>query len=91
VIEFVRYPYSGDFKKTQIMKTPFGAIRLAAIEDLLVKRLVSTKHWKQQGDFEHARLLAVLYSEQLDWDYIERFAKREDVEDLLKALLAALA
>jgi len=34
------------------MSHPYGPVRLAAIEDLLVKRLASAKHWKVRGDFD---------------------------------------
>lgn len=86
VVDFVRYPYTGDVTKTQEISTPHGAIRVAALEDLLVNRLVSTKHWQQKGDFDQARLLAVLHGDRMDWDYIEELAKDQHVEDVLAFL-----
>lgn len=86
VVDFVRPPYTGDQTKTQEISTPYGAVRVAALEDLLVKRLASTKHWKRKGDFNHARLLVDLYADQMDWDYIEGLARDYHVEDVLAFL-----
>ena len=86
VVDLNSYPYTGDVGKTTIMTTPYGTVRLAAIEDLLVKRLISAKFWKQKGDFDHARLLAVTFRDRIDWDYVESFARREDVSDMLARL-----
>lgn len=86
VVDFVRYPYTGDRSKTQVLSTPFGAIRVAALEDLVVKRLISTKHWKIKGDFEHARLLVALYGDRMDWDYIEGLSVEQHVLDVLEIL-----
>lgn len=86
VVDLNRYPYTGDVEKTTVVSTPYGRIRLAAIEDLLVKRLISTKFWNQKGDFEQAQLLALGFWNRIDWDYVHRFAQREDVIDLLTLL-----
>jgi len=90
VVDFVAYPYTGDFKRTQILQTPYGPVRLAAIEDLLVKRLASTKHWNIPADFEHAKALAVLYRDRIDWEYTREMAETYSVTDLLAALERAL-
>lgn len=86
VVDFVGYPYTGDRSKTQVLSTPYGPVRVAALEDLLVKRLVSTKHWEIKGDFEHARLLAALYGDRMDWDYVERLSEEQHVQDVLEVL-----
>jgi hypothetical protein len=90
VVDLVKYPYTGDLARTQVYTTPYGMIRVAGIEDLLVKRLASAKHWKIPGDVEHAKLLALLYGDRLDWDYVRKFAALHDVEDFLEALLRAI-
>lgn len=89
-VDLVKHPYTGDIGRTHVVSTPYGEIRVAGIEDLLVKRLASTKHWKVAGDFEHARLLAVLYREKIDWAYVGQLAKTYDVEDVLAVLMKAL-
>lgn len=86
VVDFVRYPYTGDKSRTQVLSTPYGAVRVAALEDLVVKRLISTKHWRIEGDFEHARLLAALYGDRMDWEYIERLSEDQRVQDVLEIL-----
>jgi len=90
VVDLVKYPYTGDLSRTQVYTTPYGMIRVAGIEDLLVKRLASAKHWKIPGDVEHAKLLALLYGDRLDWDYVRKYAAHNDVVDFLEALLTGI-
>ena len=90
VVDLVKYPYTGDLARTQVYTTPYGMIRVAGMEDLLVKRLASAKHWKIPGDVEHAKLLALIYRDRLDWDYVRNYAALNDVEDFLEALLRAI-
>lgn len=90
VIDLVPYPYTYDRTKTQVLVTPYGSVRIAAIEDLLVKRMVSAKWWKRPGDLEHAKMLAVLYRDRIDWSYVEGLAIRFEVADLLSNLRNAL-
>lgn len=90
VVDFGSYPYTWDKSRTQLLKTPYGPIRLAALEDLLVKRLVSAKHWEREGDFQHALLLGDLYRDRMDWDYIEEVARQQQVLDMLETLQSTL-
>lgn len=91
VVDFVGTRYTGDLARTQILRTPFGAVRVAAIEDLIVKRLASAKHWKAAGDLDHAKLLIGVYRERLDWEYTLRLAREYDVFDLLNVLREGLS
>ena len=91
VVDLVPHPYTGSFERTTIVTTPHGPIRLAAIEDLIVKRLASAKHWKEKDDFEHAKLLAVAFRDRIDWDYVEDFATQANVADFLARLREAIA
>ncbi|TLZ52084.1 MAG: hypothetical protein E6K18_03480 [Methanobacteriota archaeon] len=90
VVDLNPSPYTGDIQKTSVMPTPFGSIRLAAIEDLLVKRLASAKFWKVRGDFDHAKLLAVAFRDRIDWEYVQAFAQKSKVDDWLARLLEAM-
>ena len=90
VIDFVKFPYTGDVRRTQVLTTPFGPLRLAAIEDLIIKRLLSAKYWKIKGDVDHARILAAQYRDTLDWDYMRSYAAREEVDDFFAALETTL-
>lgn len=90
VVDLVRFPYTGDVTRTQLYTTPYGRIRVAGVEDLLVKGLASAKHWRIPGDLEHAKLLSLLYGDRLDWGYVRRYAALNDVEDFLEALLKAI-
>lgn len=91
VVDFVKPPYTYDVTRTQVLVTPHGSLRVAAIEDLLVKRLISAKFWKISGDIEHAKLLALAHWDRIDWDYVRELAGRFDVADLLSNLMDAIS
>jgi len=74
-----------------VLVTPHGSIRIVAIEDLLVKRLISAKFWLIPGDVEHAKLLALLYRDRIDWRYVDELASRYEVADVLSSLRDALS
>ena len=90
-LDFVKPPYTYDESRTQVLITPYGSVRIAAIEDLLVKRLISAKWRRQAGDIEHAKTLALLYRDRIDWSYVEALATRQEVADVLAELRKALA
>ena len=91
VIDFVKPPYTYDITRTQVLVTPHGSLRVAAIEDLLVKRLISAKFWRRPDDIEHAKLLALAHWDRIDWDYVRGLARQFDVADLLSNLLEAIS
>ena len=78
-------PYeSGSRRLTRIVQTKFGDIRLAAVEDLLLKRLREARYWKQRPALAQAVLLLRIAGSDLDWEYIAFFAQRDAIEDLVK-------
>jgi hypothetical protein len=62
-------------------------IRVLGIEDLIVDRLNACKHWKSQYDCEQAHILAEVYSDKVDREYLKKRMKEEDLEmDLIKGM-----
>lgn len=72
------------------MNIPYGRVRFVALEDLIIKRLISVKHWRRKGDLDHAKLLAAMYGDVPDWDYMGTSAMEYDVAGLLTSLRSAL-
>lgn len=89
-MDFVKPPYTFDISRTQVIATPEGQVRVAAIEDLLVKWLMSAKFWHLPKDIDHARVLAVSNRDRIDWVYVQGLAESQDVADFLAALRTAL-
>ncbi len=89
-LDFVKPPYTGDISRTQVIATPEGQVRVAAVEDLLVKWLLSAKWWREPKDVEHARLLAVANRDRIDWAYVQRRSEEGEVADFLVALRRSL-
>ena len=87
--------YTGDPYRMEELQTPQGTIYIAAVEDLIVKRLASAKHWpgpQSQQELEQALTLWQLYANDLDREYLERQAREYHVLDLLTdTVLAARA
>lgn len=59
--------------------------QIIGIEDLIVDRLNACKHWKSEIDCEMAELLVTRYLQELDWDYLEKKAKRPE-NDVLEEM-----
>jgi hypothetical protein len=89
-VDLVGSEYTGDIHRTREISTPFGPVRVAAIEDLIVKRLASSQHWKIPGDVGQALLLAAAYEREIDWEYAEHAAAHYRVTNLLAALRDSL-
>ena len=53
---------------------------IIGIEDLLIDRLRGQVHWKSEEDGRWARRLVLLYTDQLDWDYLEARVAAHDEE-----------
>jgi hypothetical protein len=89
-VDLVGNDYSGSPSRIREVETPYGAVRLAAVEDLIVKRLAEAKHWqgRRQEAFEQAALLASELADGLDDQYLDLRAKQEDVIDILADLRA---
>ncbi len=86
VVDIVREQYNGDIERTQELATPYGNVRVAAIEDVLAKRLISAKHWRREEDFGHALLLANRYRDEIDWEYVTELARHDLATDILVEL-----
>jgi len=59
--------------------------QIIGIEDLIIDRLNACKHWKSEIDCEMAELLIMRYLKELDWDYLEKKAKKPE-NDLIQEL-----
>jgi len=59
--------------------------KIIGIEDLIIDRLNACKHWKSEIDCEMAELLVVRYLKELDWDYLEKKARKPE-NDLIQEL-----
>lgn len=85
-VDLVGRDYTGSRDRTREVQTPFGTVRIAAVEDCLVKRLASAKHWRIPSDLDHAELLMREYRGSIDWAYLRGQARYYVVEDVLNEL-----
>ncbi len=60
--------------------------KIIGLEDLIIDRLNSYKYWKYEVDCEMVELLLRKYHNELDWEYLERRAKKPE-NDTLKELI----
>lgn len=91
-VDLVGVDYTGSLSRIREVETPYGPVRLAAVEDLIIKRLSEAKHWqgRRQEAFEQAALLASEMSGDLDELYLDARARQEEVVDILADLRAQL-
>jgi hypothetical protein len=73
---------SGSRSRNRILSTRYGRIRLAAIEDIVVKRLIEARHWNRPAALAEAILAVERYGARMDWDYVALIAKKDGVADL---------
>jgi hypothetical protein len=73
---------SGSRRLTRLVSTKFGPLRLAAIEYLVVKRLVEARQWRRPEALAEATLAVERYGSEMDWAYVELLAKKDGVGDL---------
>jgi hypothetical protein len=73
---------SGSLRLAQVVATEYGNVRLAALEDIVVKRLVEARHWKRPEALAEAMLAVERYGAEMDWEYVDLMAKKDGVGDL---------
>lgn len=69
---------------TRVVDTPYGQVRLGAVEDLILGRIALIKFWREPNEWANAELLINL--PRLDWEYLADRARRDDVVDELALL-----
>jgi hypothetical protein len=76
-VDVMETPGTGSRRLTRIINTKAGPFRIAAIEDLLIKRVREAVNWQGRKEaFDQAVLLA-RHADKVDWKYVEFYAKRE--------------
>ena len=88
VVDIVRRydAYHGSLQRTEVVLTPYGGVRVEAVEDAMVRRLISSRYWQQSDDFDLAVAVATTHAEDIDWSYAEEIATTDRVLDLLTLL-----
>lgn len=76
-VDVMETPGSGSRRLTRVITTRAGPFRIAAVEDLLIKRVREAVNWPDREEaFDQAILLA-RYATAVEWEYLEFFAKKE--------------
>ncbi|HKU49565.1 MAG TPA: hypothetical protein VJP79_06420, partial [Nitrososphaera sp.] len=85
VIQVITESYSGDTRKVRKFKIKEFELKVAAPEDLIQNRLYSAKFWKSnpQLDLEQSIALLTLFEGSIDNEYLDKIAKKNDIEDYL--------
>ena len=85
-VDLVGTENNGSNRLTRIVQTQYGSVRLGAVEDLIIKRLVEVRYWGQKPALAQAILLTRQYGADLDWDYIAFFSRDNRIDDLVLEL-----
>lgn len=89
-VDMVGGDYTGSLDMTTTITTDYGPVRVAGVEDLILRRLASAKHWRVPADMEQAYLLAKAHHDRVDWGYMSRKAEDDLTSDYLGKLRRAL-
>src|SRR5208282_2492234 len=79
---------SGSHARIHVIETPYGPARIAAVEDLLAKRLAELKHWPttpawRKDLVKQIEILIAEYGDRLDEEYLAFVTRRDDIVDVL--------
>jgi hypothetical protein len=80
--------FSGSRRRARVIDTPYGPVRVACVEDLIVKRLAELKHWQTAKSWRNTLVqqVTVLLSDfgpEIDDAYLASVARRDDIVDIL--------
>lgn len=80
-IELFLGPLAGDRNRITKVHTPDGyTAYFIGIEDVIIDRLNAYVHWNEKWQEEWILGMIVLNYEDIDWDYLQRKAKNQQVE-----------
>lgn len=89
-VDAVGETLTGSYARTTTITTDYGPATIIGVEDLVLKRLASAKHWKVTTDMEQAYLLARAHEDRIDWKYVEEEAKKSEISDYHERLRGML-
>lgn len=86
VIESPSDRLSGSMDKVSEIEIKGLKVYLEGIEDIIIDRLNAFVHWKSKDDGEWAKRMIELNKNKMDWDYLVKRAKEEQVEEALRQI-----
>jgi hypothetical protein len=89
-VDMVGGELSGSGEKLTTITTEYGPAVIVGVEDLILRRLASAKHWRVPTDMEQAYLLARAYEDTVDWTYVKAQAEKDMTGDYLQKLESML-
>ena len=86
-LEIPSGPLAGDNSKITRINTPGGhTAYVISVEDILIDRLNACVHWNETWQEEWIIGIIVLNYTEIDWEYLNKRAKREKVADDLRQM-----
>lgn len=86
-----RADYVGLPQATRTQVTRYGPVRVAAVEDLIIRRLVFAKRQRSSELVDQAVLLWVRFGVELDTEYLDYHVRDEDLADLYREMIRRAA
>jgi hypothetical protein len=88
-VDVMETPGTGSRRLTRVLTTKAGSFRVAAIEDLLIKRVREAVNWQDREEAYDQAVLLARYANRVDWEYIEFYARKEGWLPQLRGLRRA--
>ena len=85
-IEFVGLNLHGSNKKLTKVNVDKYEVFIIGIEDLIIDRLCACKFWESSLDCEQAKVMLKIHKEEIDYVYLKKKAKQEEVIEYLEKI-----
>ncbi len=89
-VDMVGDDLTGSAERVTTITTAYGPATVIGVEDLMLKRLASAKHWRAPSDMEQAYLLARAFQDRLDWLYLREQARKDGTSGYLQRVTKKL-
>jgi len=86
VIEIPDEHLAGDTQRLAEVVIDGLTVHVIGVEDLILDRLRACVHWRSESDCEWARRMIAIHRREMDWDYLLKAAKEEDLYERLRVL-----
>jgi len=85
-VEIFSSGLTGSYNLVRTFEIEEVPVAVLGVEDLIVSRLVMAKFWKTPEVEDFAEKMYSRWSKEIDMGYLDSLAKKQNVDDLLRAI-----
>ncbi len=77
---------AGSMERVALVEVEGLQVHVIGIEDLIMDRLRACVYWRSESDCEWASRMMAIHQDSIDWNYLEKQANEEGLNDTLLSL-----